>query len=105
KAAYVDASVRLTDTLSVSGGVRYNKDDKDFLVVQNQTVVTGQAFIAAGSRLDGSWSSTTPRGSMEFKPNEDLLLYGSVSKGFKSGGINSFIFSPGDLKTYDPGEQ
>lgn len=102
KAAYVDATLRLTDTWSVSGGIRYNRDEKDFTMLANLEPLAGFDWIEPPQSLDGTWNSTTPRISLEFKPNDDLLFYGSISKGFKSGGINSFLFTEEDLLRYDP---
>ena len=48
-----------------------------------------------GSReTTDSWDDWTPKVALEFRQNEDMLIYGSVTKGFKSGGTNSLDTSP-----------
>ncbi len=47
-----------------------------------------------------SWNSLTPMVSVDFTPNEDLLLYAKASKGFKSGGFDA----KNDDPAFDPEE-
>ena len=37
---------------------------------------------------EASFEKFTPRASVSFKPNDDLMLYASYSKGFKGGGFD-----------------
>jgi iron complex outermembrane receptor protein len=49
--------------------------------------------------------NTSYRVALEFRPNDDLLVYGSVSTGFKSGGFTGdFTFDPQELEPYDSEE-
>ncbi len=41
-----------------------------------------------------SWDAITPRFVVEYEYSDSILLYGSVSKGFKSGGFNSSDTAP-----------
>lgn len=49
------------------------------------------AFTASGSK---SWSEFTPKASVDYKPNEDVLLYASYSVGYRSGGFNGRSATP-----------
>lgn len=103
KAAYVDATLQLTDSLSVSGGIRYSEDEKEFVgesIYYDQSVT----WLAPGSRLNPDWHSWTPRASVEFKPTNALLLYASFAEGYKSGGINPALTKPDDLLAFGPEE-
>src|SRR3546814_8099991 len=50
-----------------------------------------------------SWDDVTYRGGLNFKPNDDHLLYAMVSRGFKSGGFQDTPSSAIDAATaFDP---
>src|SRR3546814_17085495 len=49
----------------------------------------------------------TPKFGIQFSPSDDVLLYGTVSKGYKSGGLNLGInlpaFDPESIWAYEAG--
>tara|TARA_R110002096_G_scaffold435548_1_gene661463 strand:- start:126920 stop:129262 length:2343 start_codon:yes stop_codon:yes gene_type:complete len=95
-AAYVNLAYQITDKFDVEAGVRYTKDTKDFSF--NALPVTSDLgpYWNIGFSTDGpvrttrSWDAFTPRFIARYRANDDLMLYGSVTKGYKSGGFNSF---------------
>lgn len=104
--AYFD----LSDTLKVTGGLRYNNDKKSitarstlasFLVPFGQTGdVFDSPFVGAfdadpgtpGNQLvqsrNVSFDEITGRFVVDWQVSPDNLLYASYSRGYKSGGIN-----------------
>jgi outer membrane receptor protein involved in Fe transport len=81
-----DASYAITPRLKLGVGVRYFEDD--------QTTQT----LKDGSDLEkDSFDSVDPRVYASFKVTEDMNVYASVAKGFRSGGFNR-----GELANYDP---
>jgi iron complex outermembrane receptor protein len=95
-AVFGEASFELLDTLTLSAGGRYTEDRKS---------MTGRAFNRLGpvngfDRNDGAlrfdyaaridFSKFTPRVVLDWKPTEDVLVYGSWSEGYKAG-----VFSAG----------
>jgi iron complex outermembrane receptor protein len=44
---------------------------------------------AGGVTQDDSWSDVSPRVVLDYKINPDLMVFGSVAKGYKAGGYNS----------------
>lgn len=44
----------------------------------------------------------TPRFAVNYKPNDDMLLFASATKGFKSGGWNARASSPTQFLPFDP---
>jgi iron complex outermembrane receptor protein len=120
-ALFANASHALTDTLKLSLGGRYSEERKHFENTQRVTQIRqfdppGPAFFAAGSvlaapaaldlrRKDTNFS---PRIVLDWKVTPDALLYGSFSKGFKSGGFNAFrgtqiAFAPEKVDAYEIG--
>ncbi len=72
--------------------------------------VAGQPPIPVTGKADDK--ATTWRVALDWKPNDDLLLYASVAKGYKGGGFNGgFVtnvaqwipYKPEDVKAYEIG--
>jgi iron complex outermembrane receptor protein len=77
---FAEASYKITDELSVTGGLRYNYDKKDAFF----TPVSPAGVSTSGSK---SFDSVTPRLVVKYQPDPDLNFYASYSEGFKSGGF------------------
>ncbi|PCI34447.1 MAG: hypothetical protein COB54_01275 [Alphaproteobacteria bacterium] len=93
---YVDLTYAVSDKFDFSAGLRYSKNTKDFsLNVFPVESELGHYYIFAvgtnGFLQDKkSWDDFTPRFIARYRPTDDMMLYASVTKGFKSGGFNSF---------------
>lgn len=87
-AAYGQATVHLTETLSATGGVRWTRDEKDadlFQVRYNAAELfhgNETTALAIGNR------KVTWRGGAQWFLVPRVMLYASYSTGFKSGGFN-----------------
>jgi iron complex outermembrane receptor protein len=94
-AVYGQASYQLTDTWTGSVGVRWTKDKKN---------ITGFAWdsvnqftinpAATGIVKDDEF---TPKLGLEWRPDNDSLYYASITRGFKSGGLNIYAGIVGDV--------
>jgi len=123
-AGFANVNFAVTDRLSVTGGIRYTYEKKkqsfaSYLVNQGVTgpgfpvifIPPGSTFTALPpSSVHDSFSSWTPKVTIDFKPSSDILLYGSYAQGFKSGGFsgrpsNSTIVSyrPEVVNTFEIG--
>jgi outer membrane receptor protein involved in Fe transport len=85
KAAFADATWWITDTFSVSAGIRYSEMKFEF-------------DAARASNTQGSWTHSggktkeypvTPRVKVTWRPADNLMLYANAGKGFRGGGANS----------------
>ena len=95
-AVYGDVTWHATDVLDVVFGVRYTEDDKKIVYNNPATPgllggLDGQIFgpitpgpVPASSKFD----STDPRLALNFQLNDDVMIYASAAKGYKSGGLN-----------------
>lgn len=101
-AGFAEATWRFADRWSLVGGVRHTSEDKDFYAHQAcqpgmlLPCVNGD-FLPYTTTSD-SWSSTDPRLGLQFRPNDDWLLYVQYSTGFKSGGFNARPSNPADAR-------
>ena len=106
KAIYGQVTYDVTEDLSLTGGIRYTEEDKDYLPTQfiafsNPALVppqppTGAVTIPAVNN-EVSFDQTTYRATADYQVTDDILLYGSFSTGFKSGGFVQRNQAPRDL--------
>ncbi len=94
-AAYVSTSTDLTDQLELSVNVRYDNDTRENTTETPQEFldanpVTGRQAIAAttGEVREETWDDIQPQVILRYEATDDLSLYGSYSRGFRSGGFN-----------------
>lgn len=91
-ALYGQARYALTPRLTATVGGRYSYEKKDGSTAR---VLFVPGFVAVGD----SWTAFTPKFGLEFQATENSMLYASVARGFKAGGLNT-----GSLQTqaYNP---
>jgi iron complex outermembrane receptor protein len=96
-ALFGDATYALGARWSVSGGLRLSHDEQRVSAV-------GQGSADPPTLLEAkdSWDDTSWRLGIEFVPLERLLVYASVSTGFKSGGITTSVLPNGQFDAFEP---
>lgn len=84
KAAFGQVSYQLTPALKATAGIRYEKSDSTL-------AFDTAGFLSAGTppsnRATGG-SASTPRLALAYNVTDRTLLYTSVAKGFRVGGVN-----------------
>jgi iron complex outermembrane receptor protein len=113
KAAYIQGSFELNEDFSLTAGVRYTDEEKSAYVNNGLAFsnvyprdgwidgyirgdVTFPQVLGSDTNGDGildapktdSWDRITPRVGLEYKMDDDTLIYASYSQGFKSGTFN-----------------
>ncbi|WP_292118021.1 TonB-dependent receptor [Brevundimonas sp.] len=86
-AVFGDVTVPIGERISLIGGLRYSKDDKDYRVsnTAGDSIFRGdEVFDVSAS---ASFDALTWRIGADYKLAANHLLYGMVSRGFKSGGF------------------
>lgn len=112
-AVFAHADYELTDRLTVSAGLRYTQDKKDYNAISvNCGMVAGGDPSLAGTKFenwagcggvgasglsiiaetfevspDDSWSDVSPKLSIKYAVSDTTMVYASWAKGFKSGGF------------------
>jgi len=86
-AFFAQASYKVADWFSVTPGIRYTHDQKEFSGFQLR-LNANQYIVPPGFSIEQSWSQISPKLSLEFTVTDDALLYVSASSGYKSGGFN-----------------
>ncbi len=130
-AAYGQLDLHVNEQLTLTAGVRWTKEEKEFDVqdfkpgiVANNPFSNVLAFPAApGSELNTNnlnafgvdtkldESIFTPRAAVQYRLNENFMAFASYTEGFKSGGWNArgtqaaelIPFSPERVSTWEVG--
>ena len=139
-ATYGQVTWKATDTLTLTGGLRYSHDEKKGTesvrllcfglpacltglppeIFAAPLDLTGVTTVVAGGtgtgidvvpkgvsgpttydaatgfatrHYDASWSAVTGTAKIDWQPDPDTLVYGSYSRGYRSGGFNIGIFT------------
>jgi iron complex outermembrane recepter protein len=105
-AAFGELTYALTDRLDFSLGARWFDETQDVLRGSSGALVgfTNGVFTPAPFIGENSDSGVTYRGSLSLQIDPSLLLYASISSGFRSGGVNTLTLLPGIPATYDSDE-
>jgi iron complex outermembrane receptor protein len=106
-ALFGQATYKLTETLGLTGGLRYTRDTK---FENGRTIITpttgAQTIIT--NTADLKWDNVSGKVGVEWQVAPASLLYGSVSNGYKSGGyydgLNS-TYKPEKLTAFEIGSK
>jgi iron complex outermembrane receptor protein len=101
KAVYGHVSYRATDQIRITAGLRNTKDTKSrfgrVIIFNNPAAV-----VVPAGKLDNS--QTTYHVGVDWKLNDDTLIYVKTDKGYKSGGYtNTAQYGPEILLAYEAG--
>lgn len=127
KGAFLETHWKLGDKYQLTAGVRYTKEDKasSIGIVNGGSCNSYQVppfYVWAYSCTRGpksgfdiqdsqDWSDVSPKIALQYQPNQDLMFYGSASRGFRSGGFSmrvaaTELTTPGVLRpSYYEGER
>ena len=101
-AGYLQGDVNITDKLKVTAGIRYTDETKRFSISDNRASCN-DGTIEAGCLEDinlvvpngkviprrQNIKIWTPRFAINYQATDDVLLFASATRGFKSGGWNA----------------
>lgn len=90
-AAYGDWSFDVTDQFNVDVGIRFTDEDKRADVLNRgytNGTYTVPTNIVANFDKTINFTNVAPKISLGYQLNDDILIYGLATRGFKSGGYN-----------------
>lgn len=98
-AAFGQADYKLTDKLIATLGLRYSADDKSF---DYQSQAEGGLIVLLTSKQDKTFSAWSGRLGLRYEVTDDLSVYATYNRGFKSGGFfGGLATTPEELIPYD----
>jgi iron complex outermembrane receptor protein len=101
-AVFGQGSYDVTDRLTLTAGVRYTEDEKDFQVLQYGALWLELGFLGTVDPIHVEDDQTSWELSANFALNEDSSLYGRVASGFRAQSIQgrdvAFLQLPSSAK-------
>lgn len=120
-AIYAQGDYAISDKLTLTLGGRYTQEEKDivFTDTKNELLAAGLPnllvfptapdaeltnanLIAAGVPVSQKVNEFTPRIALQYRTNDDVMLFASATRGFKSGGWNARGTAPSELLAFQP---
>jgi iron complex outermembrane receptor protein len=90
-AVFADGSYRLSDRLTLNGGLRVTEEEKSARAFNvgftDGTFTTINAIVADFDKSE-TFTSVAPRIGLDYQFSDDVMGYVTASRGFKSGGFN-----------------
>lgn len=102
-AAFANVIYHLPARSTLTVGVRYTAEDKEYRF--GRVAVTSAAYINTLVNGDvGSYKGdhTDFRVSLDHELTDNVLVYGSVSTGYRGGGVNPRPFTPAQVVSFRP---
>jgi len=90
----------LTEQLSITAGARWTYEKKNVAISGPFGLATGGDPLNVSGKE--SWDNISPRLGVEYQAAEDMLLYASVTRGFKSGSFNGRPDRNNSFNPFDP---
>lgn len=108
KALYGQASLKLASDLKLTGGVRYNWDDKSLIggtYIADRTV-TPFTYSFSPRNNTGSWTKATYHAGLDWQAAPRNLIYAKFDTGYKPGGFTAAgNYDPEEVKAYEIGSK
>ncbi len=97
-ALFGNATFALTEKLSITAGLRWSEDEKEFdgtaygrrfdNATGLHTDIDGNLVERYAFETSNSWDEWTPSVNLDYQASKDTFYYVSVAKGYKAGGYN-----------------
>ena len=88
--AYLEATYSFSDDWTLIGGIRYNYEERD----GTGSFIFDAISLNVPTNQRESWNDLTPRVTIQYSPNDSMMLYATYTEAFKSGVINTGSTSP-----------
>ena len=92
----------LNNEWTAHGSLRYSDENKKYKNGFTQDLIDGFYYyqdVNKSYELQENWSG---HAGMDWAPSDDLMLYGRITRGYKTGGFpGGFAFTPEELNPYD----
>jgi iron complex outermembrane receptor protein len=106
-AAYAQADWEFVPNWTLTAGLRWTEERKDFLAGQAYLTTVERQFLRnfpEYADLDNTWREVSPRLGLAYRLNDRSMVYASYSEGFHSGGFFGVNQNTSDFirDQYDP---
>ena len=86
-AVFGDATYEFTKQLELDAAIRYDEDQRQN-TTRTPTQFLPDSTAKTGEVRKHTFDAAQPKGTLRYKPADNVTLYGGWSRGFRSGGFN-----------------
>ena len=87
-AVFGDATYEFNPQWEFDAAIRYDEDSRRNTTDTPQHFLPPNSGALTGEARHETFDATQPKGTLRFKPTDNLTFYGGWSRGFRSGGFN-----------------
>jgi outer membrane receptor protein involved in Fe transport len=87
-ALFSELSYQITPHNKLTAGLRYFSYDSDLLAIQSGLFAQSANATPVYAEVSARDTGITPKVNWSYTPNDNLLLYATLAKGFRPGGVN-----------------
>jgi len=87
-AGFGDATYELSKQFEIDAAIRYDKDQRHNTTDTPEHFLIDPANSYTGEVRDATFSAWQPKGTLLYRPADNLTFYGGWARGFRSGGFN-----------------
>jgi iron complex outermembrane receptor protein len=105
KAIFAEITYNITDAWRLIVGARYTDEKKKFYkdhIANGWQCPDPNSEFESCRNPEDSWDDFTPRVILDYSFSDDVMVYGSYSTGFRSGGWDARASQPSNIGPYDP---
>lgn len=87
-ALYGQASLDITDKITLSAGLRYDFEENETTIDRS---FDSPVFPATNFSGSTDFDSFSPKVAISYQANENTFVFANVARGFRPGGVNQFV--------------
>jgi len=87
-AVFGQAAMDITDNLELTLSVRYDEDERENTALTPPLYDVSTLGLVYGEKRKETWDALQPKATLRYRPNDNWVIYGDISRGFRSGGFN-----------------
>jgi iron complex outermembrane receptor protein len=87
-AEFADATYEFNPQWELDAAIRYDRDQRQNTTDTPTRFLIDPANSYTGEQREVTFDAAQPKGTLRYKPTDDLTFYGGWSRGFRSGGFN-----------------
>ncbi|ARD46744.1 TonB-dependent receptor [Colwellia sp. PAMC 21821] len=104
-AAYANLEYKLSDKITLAGGLRWTSEEKSFYIEHPDDFSFAYFFPLPLTNASDTWNNISGMASLNYKLADNVQTYVKVSQGWKAGGFNGEAANAElAVKPYEPEE-
>ena len=101
-AAYAHLTYSFTDKLKLTGGLRYDYEEKKLILHDEYKKEPNPVQVFPSKTASTSANAISPKANLSYLASDGITLYANYAKGFRPGGVNQYASTSNNYLTFEP---